>query len=76
MTERKKNVICQDTSINKKTSKFYPTAFMSCGGIVFTHGVQMGVQLVGWREKSCLGCISETVGCKMLIIGSDVGWGI
>ena len=39
------------------------------GGIVFTHGVRMG----GRREKVCPGCISETVRCKKLILGRDIG---
>ena len=34
-------------------------------GIVFTHGVRMGVWLSVWmggqREKACLACISEIV---------------
>ena len=29
----------------------------------------------GWREKVCPGCISETVRCRKLIIGRDIGWG-
>ena len=40
-----------------------------CRGIVFTHGVQMGEQ----GEKVCLGCISETVRCRKLILGRDIG---
>ena len=27
----------------------------------------------GWREKVCLGCISETVSCRKLILGRDIG---
>ena len=35
--------------------------------------------LSGWvggrREKVCPGCISETVRCRKLILGRDIGWG-
>ena len=30
---------------------------------------------VGWKEKVFLGCISETVRCRKLILGRDIGWG-
>ena len=60
---------------------FYPTALKGCQGIVFTHGVRMGgrvgVLSGGWvgvrREKVCPGCISETVRCRKLILGRDIG---
>ena len=59
---------------------FYPTALKGCRGIVFTHGVQMGVWAVsqagGQREKVCQGCISETVGCRKFIFGRDIGLGV
>ena len=29
----------------------------------------------GWRDKVCLGCISETVRCRKLIRGRDIDWG-
>ena len=29
----------------------------------------------GRREKVCPGCISETVRCRKLIRGRDIGWG-
>ena len=56
---------------------FYPTALKGCWGIVFTHGVRMG----GWvdgraggrREEVCLACISETISCRKLILGRDIG---
>ena len=41
--------------------------------IVFTHGVRAGVRMGGQREKVCLGCISETVRCRKLILGRDIG---
>ena len=49
----------------------YPTALKGCRGIVFTHGVRMG----GWAggRKVCPGCISETVRCRKLILGRDIG---
>ena len=32
----------------------------------------MGGRL-GWREKAVLGCISETLRCKLLILSNDIG---
>ena len=52
---------------------FYPTALKGCRGIVFTHGVRMGAWVGGRREKVCPGCISETVRCRKLILGRDIG---
>ena len=56
---------------------FYPTALKGCRGIVFTHGVRMGGRACGWaggqREIVCPGCISETVRCRKLILGRDIG---
>ena len=31
---------------------------------------------VGELEKACLGCISETVKYRMLILGRDICWGL
>ena len=54
------------------SGNFYPTALKVCQGIVFTHGVRMGMhsvgQALGRREKVCPGCISETVRCRKLIL--------
>ena len=59
------------------TGSFHPTALKGCRGIVFTHGVRMGGraggQVGGRREIVCLGCISETVRCRKLILGRDIG---
>ena len=56
---------------------FYPTGLKGCRGIVFTHGVRMGGRAGGVgggrREKVCPGCISETVRCRKLILGRDIG---
>ena len=52
---------------------FYPTALKGCWGIVFTHGVRMGGRVGGRREIVCPGCISETVRCRKLILGRDIG---
>ena len=60
---------------------FYPTALKGCRGIVFTHGVRMvgragvraGGQVGGRRVIVCPGCISETVRCRKLILGRDIG---
>ena len=65
-------------------NNYYPTAPKGCRGIVFTHGVRMGGraggrpvgQVGGWREKVCPGCISETVRCRKLILGRDIGLGV
>ena len=56
-------------NITHEVSSFYPTALKVCLGIVFTHSVQVG----GRREKGCPGCISETVRCRKLILGRDIG---
>ena len=54
---------------------FYPTALKGCRGIVFTHGVWMGGHSVRWREKVCLGYISESVRFRKLIhVGTLVSW--
>ena len=44
-----------------------------CRGIVFTHGVRMGGRAGGRQEKVCPGCISETIRCRKLILGRDIG---
>ena len=54
-------------------SGFYPTALKGCRGIVFTQGVRMGGRVGGRREIVCPGCISETVRCRKLILGRDIG---
>ena len=58
-------------------NSFYPTALKGCRGIVFTHGVRMGGRASGRaggrREIVCPGCISETVRCRKLILGRDIG---
>ena len=48
---------------------YYPTAIKGCQGVVFTHGVQMDKR----RETDSPGCMSETVRCRKLILGSDIG---
>ena len=52
---------------------FYLTALKGCRGIVLTHGDPVGQAGVG--EKGCPGCVSETVSCRMLILGRDIAWG-
>ena len=49
--------------------RFYPTAPKGCRGIVFTHGVRMGGRL----EEICPACILETIRCRKLILGRDIG---
>ena len=58
--------------LHHKLAHFYPTALKGCRGIVFTHGVRVG----GRRKKVCPGCISETVRCRKLILGRDIGLGV
>ena len=50
------------------TYSFYPTALKGCRCIVFTHGVRMG-----GREKVYPAYTSETVRCRKLILGRDIG---
>ena len=53
---------------------FFPTPFKVYWGIVFTHSVQMGGRFGGWSAgKLCPGCISETIRCRKLICGRDIG---
>ena len=49
-------------------------SLFGCLDIIFTHGVWMCIQ-VGSRvvEKVCQGCIAETVRCRKLILGRDIG---
>ena len=51
---------------------FKPTALKGSRGIAFTYGVRMG----GRQEKVCAGCISDTIRCRKLILGRDIGWGV
>ena len=53
---------------------FYSTALKGCRGIVFTHGVRLGGGLAG--EKVCLGCFSEKVRCRKVILGRNIGLGV
>ena len=45
---------------------FFPTAF---------HPWYPDGGVGGWWEKVCPGCISETVRCRKLIRGRDIGFG-
>ena len=71
--------IYKNSNYNKinQICHFYPTALKGCRGIVFTHGVRMGGRpggrVGGRREIVCPGCISETVRCRKLILGRDIG---
>ena len=55
-----------------KFQAFYPTDLKGCQDIVFTHGIWLG-GLADGQEKVCPGCISETVRCRTLKLGSDIG---
>ena len=62
------------TKIYRWSQLIIVCALKGCCGIVFIHGVQMG----GWAGgrvagKVCPGCISETVKCRKLILGRDIG---
>ena len=35
-----------------------------------------GVGGGGRQGKVCLGCISETIRCRKLILGRDIAWGV
>ena len=67
------NIITPKNSVDCcKFNIITPTALKGCQAIVFTHAVWMG-GWGGWREKVCPGCISETVRCRKLILGRDIG---
>ena len=52
---------------------FTSTAFQPMvSGLVGRCGV---VRSGRWQENSCLGCISETVKCRKLVLGWNIGWG-
>ena len=60
------------------TSLFTPQPLRAVG-VLFSPmvsgwaGVLAGGRIGGWREKVCPGCISETVRCRKLILGRDIG---
>ena len=69
-----RNVFKRKMNLKFSTNLYILLNFKGCRGIVFTHGVWMGGQAGGRREKVSLGCISETVRCRKLILGMDTGW--
>ena len=59
---------------------FYPTDLKGCRGYCFhpwcpdgRAGVLSGGRVGVRREKVCPGCILETVRCRKLILGRDIG---
>ena len=46
---------------------------MACRCIVFTHGVPVNGRAGRQWENVCLDCISETVRCRKLLLGRDIG---
>ena len=71
-------ILIKGASFNEcNYAHFYPTARKGCRGIVFTHGVRMGGWAVrrvgGWLEEVCPACISETIRCRKLMLGRDIG---
>ena len=86
--ERVKVVLVMSVQICFYIIYFYPTALKGClraVGVLFSPMVRMGRRAGGrasWRaggwvggrrEKVCPGCISETVRCRKLILGRDIG---
>ena len=43
-------------------------------GVLFSP--MMGGWAGEWQEKVCPGCNSETIRCRKLILGRDIGWGV
>ena len=71
-------IYCSVKTLGMGQQHFYPTALKGCPGIVFTHGVRMGRWADIWSGrrvagKVCLGYISESVRCRKLILGRDIG---
>ena len=54
-------------------SHFYPTALKGCRGIFSPMVSGWPGGQVGGGKKVCPGCISETVRCRKLILGRDIG---
>ena len=51
---------------------FSPHSLLRAVWVLF---LPMASRWVGeWREKACPGCISETMWCRMLMLGRDIGW--
>ena len=58
------------------TPDFYTTALKGLLGYCFHPWCPDGRAswlAGGWQEKVCSGCISETVRCRKLILGRDIG---
>ena len=72
------DVMCQDlqhklreeTQLRMVSTVFSPQPLRAVG-VLFSPMVSGWVG--GRREKVCPGCISETVRCKKLILGRDIG---
>ena len=64
---------------NKKSLGFSTPQHLRAVGVLFSPVVSgwAGCQSSGWaggqREKVCPGCISETVRCRKMILGRDIG---
>ena len=64
-------IYCEETSLFSS----YFKAFVLFSPVVSRWvGVQAGGLVDVRREKVCSGCISETVRCRKLILGRDIGW--
>ena len=59
--------------VHENNSDVYPTAFKSGAGIVFIHGLWMAGELAA---AVSLACISETIRCRKLILGREIGSGV
>ena len=58
-------------SISVKILEFFYPQPLRAVGVLFSPMVSGWAS--GWREKVCSGCISETVRCRKLILGTDIG---
>ena len=52
---------------------FTPQPFRAVG-VLFSPMVSR--KAGGWREKVCPGCNSETIRCRKLILGRDIGYNV
>ena len=64
-----------DSHRNRINTLFYPTTLKGCQGVIFTHGVQMGIQASSGKSLSVL----YLRNCKMYEVDTWLGlwlWGI
>ena len=63
------------TGYNTQHNQNIQNGFLRAVGVLFSPMVsgRMGGWVGGRREIICPGCISETVRCRKLILGRDIG---